>query len=87
MSDFWSDLRLLPYFMCANSEGSVETSRMRRLALAFASRLCDKYHNLMSWFILRYDVKYTRNPFLNIKCGVGLLGNLKDFVRGKPDKK
>ena len=35
--------------MCANSEGSGETARMRRLAWAFDSRLCDKYHNLMSW--------------------------------------
>ena len=35
--------------MCANSEGSGETARMRRLAWAFAGRLCDKYHNLMSW--------------------------------------
>ena len=25
----------LPYFMCANSEGSGETARMRRLAWAF----------------------------------------------------
>ena len=41
--------RLLPYFMCTNSEGSGETSRMRRLAWAFAGRLCDKYHNLMNW--------------------------------------
>ena len=38
--------------MCANSEGSGETARMRRLAWAFAGRLCDKYHNLMSWLIL-----------------------------------
>ena len=37
-------LRLLPYFMCANSEGS-------GLAWAFAGRLCDKYLNLMSWLI------------------------------------
>ena len=37
--------------MCANSEGSGETARMRRLAWAFAGRLCDKYHNLMSWLI------------------------------------
>ena len=44
--------RLLPYFMCANSEGSGETVRMRRLAWAFAGRLCDKYHNLMSWLVL-----------------------------------
>ena len=33
-------LRLLPYFMCANSEGSGETSRMCRLAWAFAGRPC-----------------------------------------------
>ena len=40
---------LFQYFMCANSEGSGETARMRRLAWAFAGRLCDKYHNLISW--------------------------------------
>ena len=52
--DVWVSrtLRLLPYFMCANSEGSGETARMRRLAWAFAARLCDKYHNLMSWLNL-----------------------------------
>ena len=44
-------LRLLPYFMCANSEGSGETVWIRRLARAFAGRLCDKYHNLMSWLL------------------------------------
>ena len=48
---FRQTLRLLPYFMCANSEGSGETARMRRLAWAFAGRLCDKNHNLMSWLI------------------------------------
>ena len=37
--------------MDANSEGSGETARMRKLAWAFAGRLCDKYHNLMSWLI------------------------------------
>ena len=31
--------------MCANSNSSGETARMRRLAWAFAG----KYHNLMSW--------------------------------------
>ena len=31
--------------MCANSEGSGETAQMRRLAWAFAGRLCDKYNN------------------------------------------
>ena len=37
----------LPYSMHANSEGSGETAWMRRLTCAFASRLCDKYRNLM----------------------------------------
>ena len=36
-------------FICVNSEGSGQTARMRRLAWAFAVRLCDKYHNVMSW--------------------------------------
>ena len=40
------DISFLADFMCANSEGSGETARMRRLAWAFAG---DKYHNLMSW--------------------------------------
>ena len=46
---FGRTFRLLPYFIRANSEGSGQTARMRRLAWAFAGRLCDKYHNLMSW--------------------------------------
>ena len=46
---FGRTLRLLPYFMCANSEGSSKTAWMRRLAWALADCLCDKYHNLMSW--------------------------------------
>ena len=50
---FGRALRLLPYFMYANSEGSGETARMCRLAWAFDGRLCDKYHNLMSWLIHR----------------------------------
>ena len=44
---FGQTLHLLPYFMCANSEGSGETARMRSLTRAFAVRLCDKYH--ISW--------------------------------------
>ena len=48
---FYRTLRLLPYFMCANSEGSGETARMRKLAWSFAGRLCGKYHKLMSWLI------------------------------------
>ena len=46
--NFWSDSSSTS-ILCANSEGSDETARMRRLAWAFAGRLCDKYHNLMSW--------------------------------------
>ena len=34
--------------MCANSEGSGETARKRRVAWVFAGRLCDEYPNLMS---------------------------------------
>ena len=37
--------------MCANSEGSGETARMHMLDWASTGRLCDKYHNLMSWLI------------------------------------
>ena len=59
---FGLTLRLLPYFMCANSEASDKTARMnsegsgeialmRRLAWTFAVRICDKYHYLMSWLI------------------------------------
>ena len=48
---FGRTLRLLPFFMCANSEGSGETARLRRFAWAFTGRICDKYHSLMSWLI------------------------------------
>ena len=40
--------------MCANSEGSDETARMRRLAWAFAGRLCDKYHNFNAGMTVLY---------------------------------
>ena len=33
-----------------------ETARMRRLAWAFTGRLCDKYHNLMSWLLKSYNM-------------------------------
>ena len=48
-ADFGRTLHLVPYFICATIEGSGETAWMHRLARAFAGRLCDKYHNLMSW--------------------------------------
>ena len=59
---FGRTLRLRPYFMCANSEGSGETARMRRIAWAFAGRLCDKYHNLMSW--LKLNILCHMKPYL-----------------------
>ena len=46
---FGRTIHLLSYFMWANSEGSSDTAGMHRLAWAFTGRLCDKYHNLMSW--------------------------------------
>ena len=32
-----------------------KTAQMRRFAWAFAGRLCDKYHNCMSWLNYDYD--------------------------------
>ena len=48
--------------MCEH-EGSGESARMHRLAGAFAGRLCDKYHNLMSWqnFDLLRDKIWTKS--------------------------
>ena len=63
---FGRTLRLLPYFMCANSKGSGETARMRRLAWAFAGRLCDKYHNLMSWLKSFYNCVYSSTSLWNV---------------------
>ena len=40
--------------MCANSQGSGESERMRRLAWAFAGRLCGKDCNFMSWLNLGF---------------------------------
>ena len=68
---FGRTLCLRPYFMCANSEGSGEAARMCRLAWAFAVRLCDKYHILMSWLI--YFLLFARrqckiNDKRNFQC-------------------
>ena len=40
--------------MCVNSEGSGETARMRRLTWTFDGRLCDKYHNLMNFYMQHF---------------------------------
>ena len=49
MFDFWSDPSSTSILLCANSEGSGDTARMRRIACAFVGRLRDKYQNFMSW--------------------------------------
>ena len=57
--------------MCANSEeGSGETVRMRRLTGAFAGRLCDKYHNLMSWLKWCFTSQWKLDK--NLKTSVGV---------------
>ena len=39
------------HIVWGNSQGSGETARMHRLAWAFAGRICDEYHFLMSRLI------------------------------------
>ena len=58
--DVWFLVGPYVYFhtLCVHSEGSGETAWMCRLAWAFAGRLCDKYHNLMSWLILPVIAKW-----------------------------
>ena len=52
---FGRSLRLLPYFMCANSEGSGEDAQSS-LSLRW-SPMWNEYHNFMSWLIFRaFDV-------------------------------
>ena len=51
MSEFWSDPSSTSILYSCDSEGSSEIPRMRKLAWAYAGRLCDKHHNLMSWLI------------------------------------
>ena len=47
MSDFGRTLHLVPYFICANSEGSGETARMPLRMPSLVT--CDKYQNRMRW--------------------------------------
>ena len=54
--------------MSANSEGSGEFARMRRLAWAFGGRLSDKYHNLM-----RRLTYIPWNLFFNYYLAMGLV--------------
>ena len=62
--------------MCANSEVSGETARMRRIAWAFAGRLCDKCHNLMSWLpryhsVPKGQIKYRSSCYFS-DCILGV---------------
>ena len=72
-------LHLLQYFMCVNSQGSGETAWMRRLALAFAGCLCDKYHNLMSmliWEIFKKTcLQEGKLPWMH------LMSNIYNYIR------
>ena len=47
---FGRTLRLLP---CVRTVKAL--ARLRRLAQVFAGRLCDNYHNLMSWLNFKWD--------------------------------
>ena len=54
--DVWLFVGPFVYFYtsCVRTVKALSTARMRRLACAFAGRLFDKYHNLMSWLIWLY---------------------------------
>ena len=77
---FGRTLRLIQYFMCANSEGSGDIARMRRLAWAFAGRPCDKYHNLMSWLIQ----SKSKSCMTQTQDGKGLRRHKVNHTSGKP---
>ena len=52
--------------MWANSEGSGETARMRRLVWAVAGRLCDYWHNLMGCLISENTILTGFEVFRNL---------------------
>ena len=54
----WHLVRPFVYFhkLCVRTAKAL--ARMRSLAWAFAVRLCDKYHNLMSWLICLFRIHY-----------------------------
>ena len=60
------------------------TARMRRLAEAFAVRLCDKYHNLMSWLFYQTRSKQTPSVLIILNFSLYLLyefcsSNISEF--------
>ena len=78
MSDLWSNPLSTSILMCANSECSGETARMRRLALAFAGRRCDKYKNLMNWLI--YLFLYSASLIRVFAVRIKILMHTCDFI-------
>ena len=42
-------LDIVPHIVCANSEGTDKSARIRRLAWALAIRICDTFPFLMGW--------------------------------------
>ena len=65
--------------MCVNSEGSGEAARMRRLAWAFAGRLCDKNHNLMSWLKHAYESEDASFSWADAHIKCNLIGANADI--------
>ena len=51
------------YTLCVRTAKALV--RLRRLAWAFAVRLCDKYHNLMCWLIWFWDSNDSVIPSAN----------------------
>ena len=49
--EFPPNPELLPYFVCANSEGSGESAHMRRLTWAFTAHICNKFQNRLNWYV------------------------------------
>ena len=52
--DVWFLVGPFVYFHTSCVQTVKALARMRRLTWAFAGRLCDKYHNLISWLKLRH---------------------------------
>ena len=84
---FGRTLRLFPYFMCVNSEGSGETARMRRIAWDVAGRLCDKYYDLMSWLNYVLVGVFSGLLFLTLKLKTSLVDLPWSFVNEPPQDK
>ena len=62
MANFYVNIHLLPYFVCATGECPGETAQQRRLARALACRLCGKPHfqqelsHLLMRVLLSYNI-------------------------------